>query len=959
MRPIIALVLLLFGSPCAANILENPSFEVGSGNSAAAWFTHVAKGRYEFLVAGAAHSGRRCLAIRGIEAGAGRWYTTDAFLFEGAKYHLSCWVKSEGPATGLVWLPGANISLTFQDTPEWKRVEADLSPKSTGRHGLYLQSHGLGTVFFDDVSITAVGAGASPAGAPAGSGSIATNGAPLAGIVVPDNSGATEGYLAVEARRVLKEMTGVTLPIYLEGSASHAETQRSAKAQRGFQTHKEVNPVHLASLRETPEKPPAGRLLWIGCAPDAGRYTKDLSRVGEEGIVLDVGPRAVVCLGNTPRGIYYAVQEFLYRLGCRWYMPWEGGECIPKAAALELPARKVVHAPSFQLRGCKTIQVYHYPPEMASRHVDTEPWVDWAARNRMNGLKAGYPQSWDYGAIRGHEYAEWSGHTLYAVLPPEKYFAAHPEYYTLVNGKRTATHSSGRASQVCVSNEEVIRHVADFIVEYFDSHPYARRFGVCAEDEPSYWCECPQCKALDTAPAIDWSKNGEGCLDLTDRWIWFINRVADRVWEKHPDRWVHTFAYGSTRELPRKVFPRRNVMIELTWWDRCFKHRMEDRSCPVNAKGMRRLAGWSKLAPIAIYGYLDYHYMEAPGTYLHADSDFYRTVHREGVRYISDEWDTTHLASPLLLNLRARLLWDVSTDVDRFIADFCRRVYGPAAAPAQEYFLGLERAVAEAPSTHVSFNDLEKFTPAVLSRAGACLDRADALAAGDPAVLARLARLRISLKYAEVCILSRRVEKEPALYAPIERLKAEVDGLVRKYNIPILLGAYNLLDTKYKPPVQALAGKRLMELPEQWLFLPDPRSVGEGERWFAKSDFAEWKPISTHAAWEGQGYPGLEGDAWYALKVRLPKTDAARVYLLFEAVDETFKLWINGEFVGQSVGDPGVLWDKPQAVEITGKFRPGEENTLVVKVHDIGYAGGIWKPVWITAAAKGDAVIGQ
>jgi len=304
-------------------------------------------------------------------------------------------------------------------------------------------------------------------------------------------------------------------------------------------------------------------------------------------------------------------------------------------------------------------------------------------------------------------------------------------------------------------------------------------------------------------------------------------------------------------------------------------------------------------------------------------------------------------------------LWDVDTDVDRFIDDFCRLVYGPAAEPVKAYFLGLERAVQNAPPEHVSFNDLEKFTPEVLAAAHRSLDQAEGLAGGDETLRARLARLRVSLEYAEVCRLSKRVAREPALYADIGRLKTDVDALVRRYHLPVLIGAYNDLDIKYQPPVRALAGRKVMELPEKWLFMPDPKGAGEAEKWFARTDFPGWKPISTHSAWEEQGYPGMDGDAWYALRVAVPKVDAARLYLLFEAVDETYKLWINGAFAGESSGEPGVLWDKPQAADVTGKLRPGEENVIVVKVHDIGYAGGIWKPVRLTAEPPGQAPLGQ
>jgi hypothetical protein len=66
-------------------------------------------------------------------------------------------------------------------------------------------------------------------------------------------------------------------------------------------------------------------------------------------------------------------------------------------------------------------------------------------------------------------------------------------------------------------------------------------------------------------------------------------------------------------------------------------------------------------------------------------------------------------------------------------------------------------------------------------------------------------------------------------------------------------------------------------------------------------------------------------------------------------VDETFSLWINGQYVGASEGDPGILWDEPVAVEITGKFRQGAKNRITMRVHDSANAGGIWKPIYVTA----------
>ena len=901
--------LVLFACVANAQIIANGDIEQGGVKTAAGWSTDVREGDYEFAIAGGARSGERCLAIRCTgEPGWARWYTTDVFVLEGGKYRLSVWVKTDQGALATVWIAGKDTSLhlTAKDLPEWTLLQRDVTAGTTGRVGLYLQNQGAGRVHYDDVEVRLV---EPPPSREAGE--IPTDGAPLVAIVVPDEPAAHHGYLAVEAQRALREITGRSLAIVPASAA------------------------------------PEGRCLYIGVAPAGLDYGQDLARVTEEGIVLDVRPNALIWLGGSPRGEYYAVHEFLRLLGCRWIMPEGSGECLPRADRLTLPGQKVVRSPSFALRGGKTVQVYHYPPDMESRHVATEEWLDWAARNRMNALKASYPWTWDYGAIRGHQWSEWSGHTLYHALPPTEYFETHPEYYTLVKGKRTHRHTSGRANQVCVSNPGVAALIAEAAIEYLDGNPNAKRFGVCAEDEPCYWCECDACKALDTEP-VDWSTNGEKVMPLTDRWMFLVNRVAEIVERKHPDRTIHTFAYASTRNPPTKHFPRRNVQIELTWWSRCFKHRMLDAECEVNREGMELYDAWAKLAPMAIYGYLDYHMMEAPCPYYHAEADFLRTIRARGCRHISDEWDTTFTSSPLLLNLRARLLWDINTNVDEFIDDFCRRAYGRAAPAVARYFHDLEQAVLNAPTEHVRFNNWEKFTPEVLAQANARLDRAWELAADDETVRARLARLRFSLKFAELVTLEKRLEGRPERFTQTEPLKAELHRLVQEYEIPVMLGAYNLFAASYKPPVEALGAERVAQLPEQWRFRTDPDDVGEREGWQKLEALgAEWKPISVHSAWEGQGYPGYEGYGWYAVEAELPAAGGKRTWLLFEGLDETGRLWINGDHVGDRTGEPGVIWDKPGAIEITGKFRPGEMNRIVLRAHDIGYAGGLYAPIWV------------
>jgi hypothetical protein len=54
---------------------------------------------------------------------------------------------------------------------------------------------------------------------------------------------------------------------------------------------------------------------------------------------------------------------------------------------------------------------------------------------------------------------KWYGHTFGALIPPEKYFKHHPEWFALVKGKRrgiTDPEGLGHDSQLCTSNPNVV-----------------------------------------------------------------------------------------------------------------------------------------------------------------------------------------------------------------------------------------------------------------------------------------------------------------------------------------------------------------------------------------------------------------------------------------------------------------------------------------------------------------------
>lgn len=134
-----------------------------------------------------------------------------------------------------------------------------------------------------------------------------------------------------------------------------------------------------------------------------------------------------------------------------------------------------------------------------------------------------------------------------------------------------------------------------------------------------------------------------------------------------------------------------------------------------------------------------------------------------------------------------------------------------------------------------------------------------------------------------------------------------------------------------------------------WKFKADPDSKGIAEGWqSATTRDTDWKDIRIGNWWEPQGYPALDGWAWYRLWVDIPAGwNGRHVYLSFEGVDDMYELYVNGNLAGK-VGDiatrKDALNDKTSH-DITALVKPGEKALLAVRVYDWYGYGGIFRPV--------------
>ena len=147
-----------------------------------------------------------------------------------------------------------------------------------------------------------------------------------------------------------------------------------------------------------------------------------------------------------------------------------------------------------------------------------------------------------------------------------------------------------------------------------------------------------------------------------------------------------------------------------------------------------------------------------------------------------------------------------------------------------------------------------------------------------------------------------------------------------------------------------------LDMNGKWDFRLDMSGVGENERWFEKTDAAKWDKIHVPGTWQAQGWgENNHGTAWYRRSFTPPKDWVDRqMWLKFDAVATRAKVWVNGQFAGEHIGD----WS-PFVLNVTQFIKPNSENGVVVRVDElpqhitIGFLprdlaphfGGIWQPV--------------
>jgi ferredoxin len=511
---------------------------------------------------------------------------------------------------------------------------------------------------------------------------LSKSGKALYSIVLPDLPTAVESTAAKELKKYLDEITGAGFAIVNESDADNTRPQI----------------VVGNSLR-------AKELL-----PEV-----DAAKLPYDGIVIETAGKNIILTGHPVRGTLYAVNTFLEdAAGVRWWTSTES--FVPQNRKLTVPQLHVHYAPSLIYREAFYRDAFH--DEM------------FASRMKCNGDFARISPG--YGDCHKFQYFV---HSFYPILPPATYFDSHPEWYSLVDGKRTFQHA-----QLCLSNEEMRRQFITNALATLHENPDAGFISISQNDCHGA-CQCEQCQAI-----VREEGSEAGPL------IRFVNSVAEAIEGEFPDVWVETLAYQYTRKAPLKVKPRNNVVIRLCSIECSFSQPLGEGE--QNRSFREDMEAWSKIADhLFVWNYVtNFSSYMLPQPNLHTLADDIRFFVRNNTIGLFEQGDVYCDAGDFVRMRNwvvSRLMWNPELDENRLVDEFLTGYYGEKAAPHLRKYWDLLTAACKESGVYLRcymhVTDGWLSVPAYAEAAGLMKQAIEATK--DETLRNRLRREEIPLKY--------------------------------------------------------------------------------------------------------------------------------------------------------------------------------------------------------------------
>ena len=415
----------------------------------------------------------------------------------------------------------------------------------------------------------------------------------------------------------------------------------------------------------------------------------------------------IVIRGGKNRGTMYGVFSFLENeLGVRWLT--SKVKIIPERSEHKFSVLFREESPAIKFR-----IVDYYDMQEGS--------ISAPLKNNSLRVQQNPPQIVDEINGRGEQpggYEKfWFHHSFDTFVPVEEYFDKHPEYFSLINGKRQK-----KRTQLCLSNPDVLEILISNVTKFVKNNPGLKVYNIGQNDNHNP-CQCEECQKIVKKEGAE-----SGIM------LWFVNQAAERLEKEFPDKIFGTYAYQFSRKPPKTMRPRKNVAIILCSIECDFSHPFTHEH---NRKFVDDLEAWGKITDrIFIWDYvINYSHYLLPFPNLDVLQTNIIILKNHNVQGICEQANCQNNGGEffaLRAYILAKLLWNPYINVEEEINDFINGYYGRSATYIKEYFDKVQNLVTS--NSYISIwtkPDNEIFTDEFINESTELFRKAENAAEND------------------------------------------------------------------------------------------------------------------------------------------------------------------------------------------------------------------------------------
>ena len=754
--------------------------------------------------------------------------------------------------------------------------------------------------------------------------------------VIQVAAGQPKAKKAAEAiQKYIQKMSGATLEIIDEGAKSDAKIN--------------IYVGHTKAAAKRSLKIPTG------FAPSVRDDVFE-----EEGYILKTKRKDIFIAGNETdvyKGTIYGAYAFLELLGCRWYFPGAWGEVVPEKKTVVVPHLDVLSKPDFALRGIGLNP--GWVPMTPQDHTEYKEWTEKIAFDSRGDSGKYYP-------LVGDGF-------LGILLPPDKYFKDHPEYYAMnKKGKRVIGEGDIlHTTMLCLSNPnvytEILKNLKTAIAEKHDeqgpnTHRISRHgIGISPPDGSPY-CYCDACdKASQKFENIQLVYGPQ----MSEEYYGFASKLA----RAFPEKFVATMAYSLRELAPQGVTLPKNLAVMYAPIAGCALHDNKDKSCWRRIEYIKNLRQYRKqTAHIYLY---EYHPDFLTGLFIPERQTANVTVNfplykEMDIKGLSAEGRKAFMQTWTSFYVMGKLLWDADTDVAALKKELYFDLFGAEAGPHLQAWWDAVEAHLGAATIHlhedfmlnnvytVAFtSSIQKHIDAALAAGGTATQKARVVAVGKIAehltAYANMEAAAMRLDYATAAAESQRMlDLKHELNKIYSHFISESFPKSKKPPAFVSRGRTN----EYKRLLSYTngdQGNKVGELPLDMKFVRDPYNEGIfSEYYLPEFDDTKWDMRNTHLLWDAQEEPlddkghDYDGFGWYRGTFKVAKSAKGKKVIFHSGgVFNEGWVWVNGQYVHHEPHKVWWWWNHTFDIDVTDAIKPGKVNQITVRVWNKAELGGM------------------